>query len=351
MKRYILILILISWTGLFFSCEKDETKVYLRSDASAPTLLSPADGDVLSLSLADSSDYILFSWNAADYGFNAALTYSVELDRAGNDFSAPLTVLSDITTRTDSIMVYTLNNQLVAGEYETDVPASVEIRVRSILEGDNESPYKDTLWSDPVSITVTPFLVEVSYPSIYAPGSYQNWDPATANQLYSLSSNNIYDGYIYFPDATTSFKFTMDASWDNNYGDTGADGSLDANGDNIEVAGAGCYKINVNMNSLTYTLTKTDWGIVGDFTGWADGADVEMTWNATNAVLTATADITAGGIKFRANGAWTLNFGDTGADGVLDSGGDNISIAESGNYTITLDLSGPLYTYTIVKNN
>jgi hypothetical protein len=59
--------------------------------------------------------------------------------------------------------------------------------------------------------------------------------------------------------------------------------------------------------------------------------------------------LTANFIKFRANDAWDLNYGDTGADGSLEAGGDNIPIEEAGTYEITLDLSSYPYTYSLEK--
>jgi len=80
-----------------------------------------------------------------------------------------------------------------------------------------------------------------------------------------------------------------------------------------------------------------------------------MTWDPANQVLTVTLDITAdseGGrqIKFRANDDWALNYGDTDKNGTLVAGGENIDVDSDGNYTITLDLNGPVYRYTLVKN-
>ena len=56
------------------------------------------------------------------------------------------------------------------------------------------------------------------------------------------------------------------------------------------------------------------------------------------------------GIKFRANGAWDINFGDTKADELLDYNGDDIKVPTAGTYTVVLDLSKPgNYTYTLTK--
>jgi hypothetical protein len=59
---------------------------------------------------------------------------------------------------------------------------------------------------------------------------------------------------------------------------------------------------------------------------------------------------TTGGqeVKFRANDAWTLNYGDTGADGSLEPDGGNIAVPTTGTYIVTLDLSNPrAYTYSL----
>ena len=61
-----------------------------------------------------------------------------------------------------------------------------------------------------------------------------------------------------------------------------------------------------------------------------------------------TLDLPVGGFKFRADNDWALNYGDTGADGTLDAGGDNIQIAAAGNYTVKFDPVA--LTYTITQN-
>ena len=108
--------------------------------------------------------------------------------------------------------------------------------------------------------------------------------------------------------------------------------------------------MNVDINALTYTVLKTEWGLIGSATpnGW--DSDQDMTYDATNDVWTITLDLVDGEIKFRANDDWGLNYGDTGGDKKLEEGGDNIPVT-AGNYTITLDLGvPPIYRYTIVKN-
>ncbi|MEZ4775659.1 MAG: RagB/SusD family nutrient uptake outer membrane protein [Bacteroidia bacterium] len=185
-----------------------------------------------------------------------------------------------------------------------------------------------------------------SYPVLYVPGGYQGWDPATANVLTSPASDNKYEGYIWF-DAGTEFKFTPGPNWDLDYGDNGADGTLDQGGSNVAVADAGLYKINVDINALTYTLAKTEWGVIGSATPGGWDSDQNMTYNPTEGAMVITADLVTGEMKFRANDDWGLNYGDDGANAILEANGANIAIPSAGTYLIKLYLDKPDYTYSI----
>jgi SusD family/Outer membrane protein SusF_SusE len=186
-----------------------------------------------------------------------------------------------------------------------------------------------------------------TYPVLQVPGSYQGWDVAnTETVIASPGADGNYEGYFWF-DAGTEFKFTDGPTWDVDYGDTGADGALDQGGDNIIVADAGYYKINVDLNALTYTMEKTDWGIIGSATAGGWDSDQNMTYDAAEGAWTITADLVAGEVKFRANDDWALNYGDTGADALLEQDGDNIVIPSGGNYLLKLYIDKPDYTYSV----
>ena len=195
----------------------------------------------------------------------------------------------------------------------------------------------------------------VDYPVIYVPGGYQSasnnggdWSPDQAPMLASVNSDDNYEGYIYFADAG-EFKFTEGPNWDVNWGDDGADGILEQNGANLSVSEPGYYKINVNLADMTYTVQKTEWGLIGDATpgGWSDDTNMEYDMDSKTFVLET--DLGAGKIKFRANDGWDLNYGDNEPDGILEAGGADIVIAEAGSYKITLKLGTPDYTYIVEK--
>ncbi|GAB4406753.1 MAG: hypothetical protein OHK0039_08660 [Bacteroidia bacterium] len=195
------------------------------------------------------------------------------------------------------------------------------------------------------------FLVEpaegATYPVLYVPGSYQGWDPANATTvLASAASDGKYEGYFWF-DANTEFKFTDGPAWDVNYGDDGADGTLEPGGANLLVSEAGFYKVNVDLDALTYTMQATNWGLIGSATANGWDSDQDMTYDTTDNAWVIEAVLVAGEIKFRANDDWGLNYGDTGADALLEEGGANIAIPADGTYIIKLYLDKPDYTYSI----
>lgn len=188
----------------------------------------------------------------------------------------------------------------------------------------------------------------LSYPVLYAPGSYQGWDPTnTSTVLASQNVDGNYEGYFYFPEAGTQFKFADGPSWDVNYGDNGADGTLDQGGDNIQVADAGFYRVLVNLNDLTYSINKTSWGIIGSATAGQWDSDQDMTYDVATNSLVFQGNLSPGEMKFRANDDWALNYGDSGFDGLLEPDGANIPITQGGNYIVRLYLDKPDHTYSL----
>ena len=147
-------------------------------------------------------------------------------------------------------------------------------------------------------------------------------------------------------------------NWDKAYGSvvdnaTDASGALVGSGAGaICVPGAGVYTLALDLGAMTYTWTLLDnqnptvyeaIGIIGDFNSWS--GDVEMT-QVTPHNWYVVSEVTGGGLKFRANGGWDINWGaeltvDEGsfyATGV--GGGANINVP-AGTYAFYLnDITG-----------
>lgn len=336
-------------------CKKDAVNV-TATDGKAATLTASANTIVLTSATA-AANAVTFSWAKADYGYHAAIRYTVQLDKKGNNFSSPKEFAIDAADITKPLSVADLNNSLVLMGFTPGVAGGLEVRLKSELLAN-----VNALYSNVLSFTVTPYAVFVVYPSLYVPAAYQGWVPATAERISSVLDNKAYEGYVYFGDAANLvFKYTSDTQWTTTYGwasstnsDSYAGGTMSssANG-NLFVPAAGYYLLTANLNTNNWSATKMAFSIIGDATPGGWDADTDMVFDATAKEWKITVNLVGGkSVKFRGNHDWTINYGDNKpANGFLKLNGENIPVTASGNYTIALKLGNPgNYTYTITKN-
>jgi len=346
MRRIHIILFAILGTFFLFSCEEELTGPELSTNPEGPALQNPSGGTSFKLTEAMSDDTLTtFEWNAADFGVSTATTYTLQMDTASGFPNA--VELGSTNSTSLGVLVSDLNSKLSSqlGVDDSTQTYDIHFRLRAVVNAD-----VDTLYSEVLTLGITPYIVEIDYPEIYVPGSYWEpaWSPGESPTLVSANFDDRYEGYIWIP-AGSEFKFTDGPSWDLNWGDDGADGTLEQNGANLTVDTDGYYKINVNLGDMTYSMLNTQWGVIGSATSGGWDSDQDMTYQPDQRVWTATLDLTADEMKFRANDAWDLDYGDEGADGTLEAGAANIPVEEAGTYLITLDLSSYPYTYSLEK--
>jgi|KNS7NT10metaT_FD_contig_31_820898_length_5350_multi_8_in_0_out_0_2 hypothetical protein len=162
--------------------------------------------------------------------------------------------------------------------------------------------------------------------------------------------SDVFRGLVTLVDG--EMKFRLNNDWGTNWGDSGADGTLELNGDNI-VATAGTYFVTFNMNDLTYDLeTVTNvWGLIGGaYNDWGATPDAQFKrdWSKpfNDIWVLENVNLIDGEYKFRANNDWGTNYGDSNGDGVLELNGGNLNTV-AGTYTFVLDFSDPdAPTYT-----
>lgn len=173
-------------------------------------------------------------------------------------------------------------------------------------------------------------------------GSPNGWTDETA--LTYAPASTEWRGVMHLTAA--EIKFRANHNWDFNYGSDAADGTLSAGGGNIPVSVESDYSITLDLSHPNvYTYSTNRWGVIGDAQGSWDN-DTNMTWDATNNVFTVTLDlVSTGSFKFRANDGWDINYG--GDVNALTAGGDNITVASNGNYTLTFDPWGLTGTVTL----
>jgi hypothetical protein len=339
----------------FSSCKKDEVRTVLNV-GSAPTLTSSAATLVL-LQANANNDAVKFTYTNASFGFDAAVTYVLQIAKGGTNFASASTTevgLSNVSPLEKSFKVVDFNRELLKIiNYGTATP--VEVRVKASVAAAAPATY-----SNVVTITATAYrdIITYAFPNaLNIAGNFQGWDPATAPQIVKQNNGgyNGFEGYIIFNAASPEFKMVKGNNWGaGDYGSAGT-GTLGNGGPNLTLpnggAGlAGYYRVRANTTNLTWGYTKINtWGIIGAFNGW--GASVPLTFNTSTGVWSITRDMPTGEFKFRANDDWGINFGDNNADFKPEYDGSNLNISVAGNYTISLDLSvGGNYAYTLKKN-
>jgi len=344
MKR-ISILILVLGLLSFLSCKKDETKATLSSNPTASVLTIPG-GQTVVLKKSDSAVLLNYAWTASAFGQTVVITYNLQMDRAGDNFSDPYSLGQVNNLLQLGVLTANLDQILLPMEFDpkNPTPIDLEFRVQATI-----SATYTPMNSPVIAQTITPYYQKIVYPILFVPGNYQGWNPAdSTTTIASVKSNGKYEGYLWFGIDAAQYKYCQGNSWTTNWGDNGGTGVLVPGGNNIVAGPKGYYKLNVDLPNLLHTFLRTAWSVYGDATG---SNDMDMTYDTIAKVWTATGNFTASTILFRANHDNTLYYGDDGSNiGTCKQNGNNIVVPAAGNYTVTLNLSQPVYKYKLVKN-
>ena len=340
--------ILLTSAFIFESCD-DEPFGPTVALGNIPNISAPSSGESYEVTEDNLESLMtIVSWSAADFGYNAAITYILEVDFAGNAFANAVT-LAQVSSLEANLTNGNVNNILLAKGAPGGEAVDIEIRVRAKVSDDVAE-----LVSEPVSLTITTLEVIIDYPLLFIPGDYQGWAPEDSTTIiYSLDSDKKYEGFIWFTIDDALFKFTDGPSWDVNWGDVELDGILDPGGIGNDIPSGGpvgMYRLQADINALTYNVNQTMWGVVGDATAGGWDNDLPLEYDESSGVLSLTTDLNVGELKFRANGADDIAFGDSDGNFRLEYDGGNISVPEAGNYTIQLILNQANYAYKLTKN-
>jgi len=354
------------------SCE-DETFDPVIKYGDGPVLTSSEPGGETFLLTEEEADNQLFafSWTTADFGFPAAITYTLEIDDAGNNFAGA----SDIVSSSDlsySITVGELNTLLTSLEYPTGTETALEIRVKASV-----SEYADAEYSDAFSFSVITYSVKL--PPLYLLGDATDagWDNNTTLEVPFMSSGKYGIAAHLVPNAWVKLIKTQ-GQWAPMWGSDGTgdafSGKLayrptESDTDPASIPSPseeGEYRIDVDIINLTYSVYKLPDMIylVGGATtaGWTPTNGLAFTKEGVGKYSLVT-DLTSGngGMKIMAtnSGAWAPQWGSDGTGSSLlgklkyragDSDPDPAEIPEpssAGTYKIEVDFSE--YTYKITK--
>lgn len=317
---------------IFGACDDVDITV-LNTDANTIVSLS-TNTVILAKDIAD-NEVLTVSWNKPDYGFAATATYKVMIDISGGDF----TTAEIINVGTDLLKSFTadeLNGKFLALGLTPFEIGNVDIKILTHLSDTQE------MISDAVSLTATPYSSTLDLSTTWGVvgSTANNWGATPDLPFYTTSQAGVLVTYVTLIDG--EIKFRENNEWTLNYGDTGNDGALEINGDNIVVS-AGIYKIIMNLNDLTYTIEPFTLGAVGEFNGWGTTPDMPFIYDSTSDQWRLIITLPAGDMKFRLNNDWGVNYGDDGGDGILEINGTNFTM-EAGHYIFTVNLNDLSYS-------
>ncbi|MDP3352248.1 MAG: RagB/SusD family nutrient uptake outer membrane protein [Flavobacteriaceae bacterium] len=112
------------------------------------------------------------------------------------------------------------------------------------------------------------------------------------------------------------------------------------------------FDLNLDLVAANNAIgTASLWGLVGNLNDWGGaGPDIALRQTGTTNIFAGFVKINNDGeLKFRYNHDWGNNYGDNGANGTIDAGGDNIKV-KKGTYRISLNLANNTYTIVEVKD-
>jgi hypothetical protein len=347
MRNIIKSLVAVTLIAGFASCTDEQDLKYV-NNAAEFKILSPVSGEGIVLSPdTPTNPGLSMTWEDMNYGTATEVTYTVQVDKSGDNFDTPIDLVSTVNTYV-SVTSDVLNGASVGAGLTPFSEGGLEIRVRATV-GTTGSEEK---FSDVITYLVTPYSTDL--PKLAVPGNHQGWNPPTAPRIASSAFGATdYEGYVWLdggfkfvaPDAAGNFN------WGNpDWGDDGSfSGALALTGESDCTATAGYYRVRANTTSLLYTVEPTTWGIIGAATPLSWDNSTPLTYNSTTKKWEGTVVMTAGEFKFRANGAWAINLGgDPDGDDCMNYDGPNLSVAAGGTYFVELDLSNPRkYSYTL----
>lgn len=333
------------------ACESDLEQVVYNPGEAIPATLSALNESYILESKNASKEAFSLNWTQPDMGYQASITNSLEMDIKSKNFANKIVLASSKTDLSHTITVSDLNSKIMSllKTYEMEVqPLEIAFRLSSSI-----SAAADTLYSNIVSTTITPYQGEPEYPAITLRGDYNGWDFNKSQKVYSANSDNTYAGMIYFDGkAQNGWKFCGKDDWSaDNWGapaDMTAEQSpvtlVSGSNDNISAYSKNSYYLEFNnaTGELKVSKAYNAWGIVGDHNGWGSGDTVMSLGTETDEnnkfqyYLTATMDMAAGNKwKIRPDEKWENDVAPGSVEGEFeDAGGGNFKVTEAGNYTI-----------------
>jgi len=307
-------LVLIFIVG--FACQQEDISTPL---VNRNAQFSTSANTVELLQKNSSKEAVAFTWTAgSNQGTNARIAYELEIALAGNDFSNSVSLNIGSSVYHRSLKVEELNN-LLRNEFgmEGGVSKDIDVRLVTMVKGGSIDP----VYSDPVSISVTPFDPLTSTLYLIGDATPNGWNADQATPLVQ-DPNDPTQFSVQVGLKPGNFKFiTSIGAFLPSYNKGESETSLiyrdeDSQPDGqFVISEPGMYLVKVNLSELTIQIEQQDGPafedlyIVGDASpsGWNIDAPDAFIQSETDAfVFIYEGLLTAGEFKILAGstGDW-----------------------------------------------
>ena len=309
-----------------------------------------ADGDSFTLTLDQNDENalsIVINDPILDSNLGVTVEYYLEADTASGTFDNPVEVATATNSNSINVTHAKLNSVAQGLGIAPDTTGDIQLRLRSVITNSTNDTLERV--GEPMTVSVTTYLTVLDLSTTWGivGSAANNWGATPDLPFFKTDVDGVLAAYVTLIDGEIKFRENND--WANNFGDNGADGTIEAGGDNIAVT-AGSYKITLNFNDNTYTIEAFSLGIVGSaYNNWGATPDFMLEYDQYSDVFRGIVTLLDGEMKFRMNNDWAVNYGDNGADGSLEDGGANIATT-AGNYIVTVDLNDKTYTLEQIDN-
>jgi hypothetical protein len=318
----------------------------------APVFVSIADGDIFTLTLdSNDAEAVNVTWNdpILESSLPVDIDYVLEAATPSSDFAMPV----EAGTVKNMNAISLTHAQLNAVAFQTGIPVdtagNLEMRLRSTITDAASGSVLERI-STTVTINVTTYLTVLDLSTTWGVvgSAANNWGATPDLPFFKTNTDGVLNAYVNLIDG--EFKFRENNDWANNYGsDSSTGGAITSGGGNITVS-EGSYKIVLDLNNLSYTIENFSIGIVGGaYNNWGATPDFMLQYDPFSDVFRGLVTLIDGEMKFRMNNDWGTNWGDDGADGILELNGSNI-IVTAGTYFATVNMNDLTYTLEPVSD-
>jgi len=366
MKRVLTRFLAIGSVALLMlaSCKKNDAIVTANSGKAGVLSSSTASVTLVKANDTIATPVVTFTFTMASYGFKASITNTLEIDTTGDNWANPVSITLGSGLLSYSYNTADLNTLALKLNIKPKAQGTILVRIAHTI-----STTITPVYSNVISVSVTPYSTVIPAAYLYVVGAYQGWSTATPDSLVALNGSTTYTGIINFTAGNNQFLILPAKSFTNKYATTdvstpSATVGYNANNNLVAPTAAGNYLITLNLTANTITFTAVDYySVIGNSTpgtAWSTDTPLKFVNDGKNNWVINGIPMIVGAFKVRQDDQWTNSWGTIATpDGMTltDSNGGNIPINTAGNYNFTFNMAPTAYgspavattTYTLTQ--